>query len=104
MGLAQAGIQLPADRRAGSRNDVEQFAALPLLPVENLRVPTLVIHGTAEKLVPYTHAPFIAEKVPGAELYAIKDGTHAIFATHYTQVLARLFAFLDAHGKDITIH
>lgn len=103
MALAQAGIQLPAQRRAGSRNDVEQFASLPVYSVEAIRVPTLVIHGTDDKLVPYTHGLFIAQTVPGAELYAIKGGTHAIFVTHADQVLSRLFAFLGEHGKDMPV-
>jgi pimeloyl-ACP methyl ester carboxylesterase len=102
-GLAQAGIRLPAQRRAGSRNDVEQFASLPVFPVETIRVPTLVIHGTADKLVPYTHGLFIAEKVPSAELYAINGGTHAIFVTHADQVLSRLFAFLSKHCKNMAV-
>ena len=101
VGIAQAGIQLPAQRRAGSRNDVEQFATLRLFPVHTIRVPTLVIHGTADKLVPYSHALFVAEEVPGAELYPIEGGTHAIIATQVDQVLTRLFAFLSAHSKDM---
>lgn len=97
-GIAQTGIQLPAQRRRGSENDVAQFAALPIYPVETIRVPTLVIHGTADKLVPYSHALFLAENVPGAELEAIVDGTHAIIVTHFDQVLSWLFAFLSAQG------
>jgi pimeloyl-ACP methyl ester carboxylesterase len=98
-GLAQAGFQLPAERRAGNRNDVEQFAALPAYPVEDIQVPTLVIHGTADALVPYAHAQFITENVPGAELHAIKGGTHAIYATHADEVRQRLFDFVTAQGE-----
>lgn len=100
--IAQAGIQLPAQRRAGMRNDEEQFASLPVFPVETIRVPTLVIHGTADKNVPYAHGLFIAETVPGAELCAIKGGTHSIFVTHADQVFSRLFTFVGAHGTDTT--
>jgi pimeloyl-ACP methyl ester carboxylesterase len=103
MTLAQAGILLPAQRRLGSRNDVEQSATLPLFPVETIRVPTLVIHGTDDNLVLYTHGQFVAERVPGAELYAINDGTHAILVTHIDQVLARLFAFLGKHSKNLGV-
>jgi pimeloyl-ACP methyl ester carboxylesterase len=97
MTLAQAGMWLPAQRRAGSRNDVEQVASLRRFPVEALQVPTLVIHGTADELVPYPHALFIAERAPGAELCAIHGGTHTILVTHADQVVSRLFAFLDTH-------
>jgi ELWxxDGT repeat protein len=93
--LAQAGIKLPAQRRAGSQNHIKQFAGLPLFPVEAIRVPTLVVHGTDDNLVPYSHGLFITETVPGAELYAIEGGTHIIIVTHADQVVSWLFAFLD---------
>jgi pimeloyl-ACP methyl ester carboxylesterase len=98
--IAQAGLQFPAQRRAGSRNDVEQFASLPVFPVEGMRVPTLVIHGTDDKLVPFTHGLFMARTVPGAQLCAIEGGTHAIVVTHVDQVFSQLFAFVDKHGRD----
>lgn len=101
--LAQAGIRLPAQRRAGSRNDVKQFADLPVFPVEAIRVPTLVIHGDNDKLVPYTHGLFIAQKVPGAKMYTIEGGTHSIFVTHIDQVLSRLFNFLREHSKNVAL-
>lgn len=98
--LARAGIVLPAQRRAGSRNDVAQSASLPLFPVETIRVPTLVIHGTEDHLVPYAHGLFVAEGVPGSELHAIHGGTHTIVVTHADQVLSRLFSFLGKQGKE----
>lgn len=98
--LAQAGIQLPAQRRAGTANDDLQFASLPVLPVERIRAPTLVVHGTDDELVPFYHALFVAGGVPGAELCGIEGGTHAIFATHMDLVQWRLFDFLDNHAKE----
>jgi pimeloyl-ACP methyl ester carboxylesterase len=101
--LAQAGIMLPAQRRAGSQNDVEQAANLPVYPVEDMRVSTLAIHGTADELVPYDHALFIALTIPGAELYAIEGGGHAILVTHHDQVLSRLFAFLGEQANNMDV-
>lgn len=97
--IAQAGIQLPAQRRAGSQNDIKQNAIMPIYPVEAIHIPTLVIHGTEDELVPYSHARFVAQGVPNAELYAIESGVHAILVTHTDQVLARLFTFLGEHSE-----
>jgi pimeloyl-ACP methyl ester carboxylesterase len=94
-GLAQTGIQLPAQRRAGNENDNDQIAALPVFPVETIQAPTLVIHGTDDVLVPYSHAQFIMEGVEGAQLDAISSGSHAIFVTHTGRVFDRLFSFLE---------
>jgi pimeloyl-ACP methyl ester carboxylesterase len=101
--IAQSGIQLSAQRRAGSRNDVEQFSNMPVYLVESIHVPTLVIHGTDDEQVPYTHGLFIAQRVPGAELYSIEGGTHIVFVTHAEQVLSRLFTFLSEHGQDMLV-
>lgn len=100
MGLAGAGIELPARRRQGSRNDVQQFSALPLLEVKLIPVPTLVIHGTDDDLVPFAHGLYVAENAPLVELQAIEGGSHAILATHAQEVLSRLFSFIGAHGEN----
>lgn len=101
--LAEAGIMLPAQRRVGGRNDVQQSANLSVSAAGAVRAPTLVIHGTADELVPYEHGLFTAQTVPGAELYAIEGGTHAIFVTHRDQVLSRLFAFIGQHGENLAV-
>ena len=97
--IAQAAIQLPARRRTGMRNDDEQFANLPAYPFETMRVPTLIIHGTADENIPFASAQMMAQTVPGAELYPIAGGTHAAFMTHSDQVFTRLFDFVGAPGK-----
>lgn len=43
-----------------------------------IRVPTLVVHGTADRMVPYPNGELIASKVPGARL-ATLDGVGHMF-------------------------
>jgi non-heme chloroperoxidase len=58
-------------------------------------VPTLVIHGDADRIVPFSVAgQKTAKLVKGARLVTIKDGPHAVNWTHADEVNAELVNFL----------
>jgi proline iminopeptidase len=59
-----------------------------------IRVPTLVIHGAADPLVPLACGIDTAERVPGARLEIIEGMGHDLPA----QLLERLIALIDAHA------
>jgi non-heme chloroperoxidase len=60
-----------------------------------LDVPTLVIHGDADRIVPLkASGEQTAKLVKGARLVAIKDGPHAVNWTHAEEVNAELVNFL----------
>jgi non-heme chloroperoxidase len=63
--------------------------------VARIDVPTLVIHGEADRIVPIQAAgQRTAELVKGAKLAAITDGPHAVNWTHADEVNAELANFL----------
>lgn len=76
-----------AHLRASDRHD-----AWELLP--RITVPTLVLHGTDDRMVPVENAGLIASRVPGAtsELYA--GGRHGFFEELADDVTPRVRAFL----------
>ncbi len=45
-------------------------------PIENIRVPTLVIAGDEDKVYPRSLARRVAERIPGAELFMVKGAGH----------------------------
>jgi non-heme chloroperoxidase len=62
-------------------------------------VPTLVIHGDADRIVPLAASgQRTAKLIKGARLVAIKDGPHAVNSTHAEEVNRELVNFL---GKGI---
>jgi non-heme chloroperoxidase len=68
-----------------------------------LDVPTLVIHGDSDRIVPIAAAgKRTASLVKGARLVAIKDGPHAVIWTHAEEVNAELVNFLGAARKTQT--
>jgi 2-hydroxy-6-oxonona-2,4-dienedioate hydrolase len=75
--LALARSVLPtAARRAGVLNDATQIARLPKYPLGEVRVPTLLVHGIADRNVPYLQSVAAADAIPGAHLLTLPGGTH----------------------------
>jgi non-heme chloroperoxidase len=63
--------------------------------VAKIDVPTLVIHGDSDRIVPFSAAgQRTAKLVSGAELVVIKDGPHNVAWTHTDEVNAALLQFL----------
>src|SRR5256712_9359188 len=58
-------------------------------------VPTLVIHGAADRILPITAAGLrTAKLIKGARLLAVKEGPHCLPRTHAEGVNAELLSFL----------
>jgi pimeloyl-ACP methyl ester carboxylesterase len=66
-----------------------------LLP--RITAPTLVIHGTADPLIPYACAQDTAARIPGAKLFGIEGMGHDFPPAALEQLTARLLPFLQAH-------
>lgn len=65
-------------------------------------VPTLVIHGDADRIVPFASAgQRTAQLVKGAKLHVIKDGPHAVIWTHADEVTPELVNFLGSSAKAV---
>jgi pimeloyl-ACP methyl ester carboxylesterase len=83
-------------RRVGLLNDERHLTSMAAYPLQEIKVPTLVLHGTADEIVPFSHAEHLAEKVPHAKLVSVKGGKHIFFATHREAVLAPVIEFFKA--------
>src|SRR5579864_3346397 len=73
--------------------------------VAKIDVPTLVIHGDADRIVPFAAAgQRTAKLIKGAELVVVKDGPHNIAWTHSEEVNGALIQFLGKGSvKDRTL-
>lgn len=63
--------------------------------LEKVTIPTLVIHGTADRIVPFAiSGKRTAEIVQGSKLVAIDDGPHGLIWTHADRVNSEMVSFL----------
>lgn len=86
---------------AASASAVASLACVPTWhedfrnDLTRIDVPTLVIHGDADRIVPIkASGEKTAKLVKGARLVAIKDGPHAVSWTHADEVNTELVNFL----------
>jgi len=86
-------------RLDGTFNDVAQTRAREY-PLERIAVPTLVLHGTRDPLVPYErHGKALATRIPGAELLTLEGGEHAAIFTHRAEARGVVTRFLRERGS-----
>jgi pimeloyl-ACP methyl ester carboxylesterase/UDP:flavonoid glycosyltransferase YjiC (YdhE family) len=83
---------------------IESLRAIDGIDVHDLlgrvTVPTLALHGTRDKIVPYTHAQKMVAAIPGARLVTFEGGGHGLFARDAVKVnrLIRDFALEQEIG------
>ena len=83
-GLNPAGVAAnssPSSRRAAASS-----------ALAGVRVPTLVIHGDVDPLVPLACGVDVAESVPGAKLLVIKGMGHALPISMWPQIIDAIAA------------
>ena len=80
-------------RAAGTTNDVGEFSALAL-PIDKIRVPTLIIHGTEDINVDFSHGQLLADTIPNAQFHVIEGGDHMMPFTHEEEVNGIISEFI----------
>lgn len=83
---------------AGLRNDFHWFRSIvradpwPAGPA----VPTLVLHGAADEVVPVSHGEHYRDTIPGAELEVLAGAGHGFLLSLRRQTSARIARHLEA--------
>ncbi|MFI8456671.1 alpha/beta fold hydrolase [Kitasatospora sp. NPDC085464] len=68
---------MPAHARRHHLAASNRHDAWDLLP--RIGAPTLVVHGTDDRLNPTANAPLLADRIPGARLHLVPGARHAYF-------------------------
>jgi pimeloyl-ACP methyl ester carboxylesterase len=89
-----AGVFPASDWRVGTSNDVKQLINQQSIELERIHVPTLVLHGTHDVIVPPIVADDNAAKIPQAQQIRIAGGTHLMMATHADEISQRIRQFI----------
>jgi pimeloyl-ACP methyl ester carboxylesterase len=92
--IRQVTTSLPYSlRRAGRSNDTTCFLDLPLYSLSDIRQPALVIHGTADRIVPWSNAEFAAGLIPHTQLIRIPDAGHDVFFEQHLRLAPKISEF-----------
>lgn len=104
------GRQLPPEGRAEIVREARRLSPLELLrrlrdvleadyleALGRLRVPTLVIHGARDHLVPLSYARDVASRIPGGRLEVLREASHLPYMSHTQAFNAFVGEFLLQH-------
>ena len=94
---AQATIEtaVPTSLRTeGFENDWSNFADLSALRLDEVHVPTLILHGTADTNVPYSHAEHAQRSIPRASVVSFDGYDHFIYFTRREDIGTQIDRFL----------
>jgi pimeloyl-ACP methyl ester carboxylesterase len=105
------GSHLPPEGRAEIVREARRLSPLELLrrlqdvlsanyleQLEHLRVPTLIVQGGRDLLVPPSYARDVAARIPGARLELIREASHLPYMSHTDAFNAFVGDFLAQHG------
>ena len=83
-------------RAAGRANDMKQFETLGIetWPLEVMRVPTLILHGTKDDDAPYDASKAAAARIPTAELVTFEGADHLMIVTRHRDISNRVLPFM----------
>ncbi len=96
--LSLSTMDQMAKRIPGTVNDI-RVTQTTEYPLEQISVPTLVIHGSDDPVVPFeNHGKKLADRIPGARLYLADRGEHMTIFTHNEQVREAVSSFLRSIG------
>ncbi len=67
--------------------------------VSEITIPTVIIHGSEDKIVPLSDALFLADEIPSAQLHVIDGAGHVPTMTHADEVAGIIDTYFDSNGK-----
>jgi ADP-ribose pyrophosphatase YjhB (NUDIX family) len=104
------GVRLPPEGRAEIVREARRLSPLEMLrrlrdvlgadllpQLARLRVPTLVVHGARDTLVPLAAARDVAARIPGARLEVLREAAHLPYMSHPHAFNAFVGDFLLRH-------
>jgi pimeloyl-ACP methyl ester carboxylesterase len=92
--LQSGTLRRLSERLPGTLNDIDQFSSISPISAARIEVPMLVVHGNADRVVPFAHGERVAASAPNAELVAIDGGEHVSLFTHLDPIRAKVRAFI----------
>jgi pimeloyl-ACP methyl ester carboxylesterase len=89
------GSQSPQPPHAGRRQweAMQEFDSFHRL--NEISVPTLILHGTEDRLVPVANARLLADRIPGARLVLLEGTGHVYHSERADESDAAVLEFLD---------
>ena len=83
-------------RRVGMYTDIDQIFHMDPIPLDQVSIPTLIVHAADDGIVPIDHAYYAHQHIRGADLLEIPSGGHPLIG-HHALVEEQVTNFLLEH-------
>jgi pimeloyl-ACP methyl ester carboxylesterase len=84
-----------SQRQPGMLNDQNNFPFLDY-QLDEITVPTLIVHAKDDTLVNPSHSEYAAQKIPNAKVITLESGGHLLMG-HHEGVRLEIVEFLEQH-------
>ncbi|HEX4808538.1 MAG TPA: alpha/beta fold hydrolase [Bryobacteraceae bacterium] len=102
--LIEEDLQIRSTCRWTREGFLKQFGAILLWSsyrrLPRIRVPTLVVHGAQDRLIPPENGRVVARRIPGARFVLLPNAGHILTTDQTEQCLAAILDFLGQHAAD----
>jgi pimeloyl-ACP methyl ester carboxylesterase len=88
--LVRRDVARARDFAAVQNHDVLAEAEAPSKPLSAIAAPTLVIHGTADPMLPIGHGDALTEEIPAARLLRLEGAGHGVYRAHWDAIVAAI--------------
>lgn len=86
-------------RKAGMKQDIEICRKVSTLNLEDIKAPTLIMHGLMDHDVDYAHAENAHNRIKGSELITFPKAGHVIpLSSNYQDYAAKKQAFFERYS------
>ena len=85
--LVRRDVERARDFRSQQNHDSIPDDGRPHESLSSIAVPTLVIHGTADPMLPIEHGEALAEEIPGARLLRLEGAGHGVFRDDWETIV-----------------
>ena len=89
-----------SEREAGADNDLAQIGAMPPIAFGAINCPTLIMHGTADDNVPFSHAELASQQIAGSRLVRFEGEDDFASLSSRREWEDALLAFVKQHAGD----
>jgi pimeloyl-ACP methyl ester carboxylesterase len=84
--ISRMDIQRAINYESRNNHAVAKVTGDELTRISEIKIPTLVIHGTEDVVIPYIHGKMLAKTIPNATLYTIDGAGHELHPDDYNFV------------------
>ena len=94
--LARRDVERARDFAAAQNHDLLAGGERSRAPLAAIAAPTLVIHGTADPMLPPSHGAALAEEIPSARLLLLEGAGHGLDRADWDTVARAILAHTGA--------